>query len=404
MRFEFEASDEARAALAAVGRTEDLLFSPDGTRLAIAGYEQSKVLLLDIEPGNGLRFGRSLFIESSGFDHPHGFAWLDDETLIVANRMGQAPIVRIPRHTNERNVTVEPVTVLGEIETDLIDAPGSVAVRHLSDGISEVLVCNNYVHKVTRHLIDRQDGYKVLSSDVVAHEGLNIPDGVVYSHSTRWMAISSHETNSVLIYETSRFGVEDKPVGTLLGMMYPHGLRFSPDDRAIFVADAGAPVVHVYAQDGADWSGTHHPVDALEVIEPEPFKRGNWNPAEGGPKGLVLSPDGRFLGVTCEEEPLAVFDLTEPLTRVGLMPWKAPQQPTPPDAFATLKRALANARKSVPGLAEKHVVALSKIEETLRLSQEETVLARKEAERLRNSTSWRVTWPIRALGRVARRR
>jgi sugar lactone lactonase YvrE len=390
MRIDFEASDEARAALAAVGRTEDLLLSPDGTRLAIAGFAESKVLLLETDPSErSVRFGRALLVHCDGFKSPHGLAWLDDETLIVANRAGRAPILRIPRRANAAEVTIEPAATLGELGVDLIATPGSVAARQLSDGISEVLVCNNFAHTLTRHLIDREHGCTILASDVVARQGLDVPDGVTYSHSGRWVAVSNHNDRSVFIYEANRLGREDKPVGALRGMEYPHGLRFTPDDRAILVADAGTPFVRVYAQPQADWTGTHQPVDSIEVIEPRAFKRGHKNPEEGGPKGLVLTADGRVLCVTCEEEPLAIYELSERLTKLGLMPYGPRPLPEAGDALAILRVALANARRAMAEQDWDHPDALRIVE--------------AELEAMRSSKSWRLTYPLREAMRLLRR-
>ena len=77
-------------------------------------------------------------------------------------------------------------------------------------------------------------------------------------------------------------------------MSYPHGLRFSRDDRYIFVADAGAPIVHVFKMDYRRWSGKHFPVYELRVMDEKPLS-GPRKPQEGGPKGIDLTSDDRVL-------------------------------------------------------------------------------------------------------------
>jgi hypothetical protein len=86
-------------------------------------------------------------------------------------------------------------------------------------------------------------------------------------------------------------------------------LRFSHDDRYIFVADAGAPLVHVYRMDRRRWSGKHFPMLGLRVMDNEAFIRGHVNPSEGGPKGIALTSDGRILVASCEEEPIVFLDV-----------------------------------------------------------------------------------------------
>ena len=44
----FAKTAEVSAALARLGRTEDLQFSPDGKRLAIAGFNKSRLLVIDL--------------------------------------------------------------------------------------------------------------------------------------------------------------------------------------------------------------------------------------------------------------------------------------------------------------------------------------------------------------------
>ncbi len=109
------------------------------------------------------------------------------------------------------------------------------------------------------------------------------PDG-------RWLAISDHFTNSALIYDCrGRLTPRTAPVGRSdRNGNYPHGLRFSPDGRYAFVADAGAPALHVFRSDTGQWLGDHAPLRSVKVLSDEVFQRGRANAAEGGPKGVDL--------------------------------------------------------------------------------------------------------------------
>ena len=141
------------------------------------------------------------------------------------------------------------------------------------------------------------------------------------SHSGEWLAVSNHYKNCVFIFKNDNsLDEESEPIGTLQGMSYPHGLRFSQDDKYIFVADAGAPVVHVYKMDHRRWSGEHFPVYDLRIMDDETFSRGHINPEEGGPKGIDLSSDDQVLVASCEEEPIVFFDVRKVFEPLSVRP------------------------------------------------------------------------------------
>ena len=95
----------------ALGRTEDVMFSPDQTRLAIAGFNENKVLVLGIEvvTDDGVLSVQSdacVELRCKDFSNPHGLAWLDDGTLIVANRGKDVIAVSVPVASSTGEVVV----------------------------------------------------------------------------------------------------------------------------------------------------------------------------------------------------------------------------------------------------------------------------------------------------------
>ncbi len=119
----------------------------------------------------------------------------------------------------------------------------------------------------------------------------------------RWIAISNHNTHSVLLYEnTPRLSQHSEPDGVLRNLNYPHGVRFTPDDNFILVADAGAPYVNVYAKEGGSWKGNRKPVTSFRVMDETTYMRGRRNPQEGGPKGIDIDNDMTVLVMTCDEQ------------------------------------------------------------------------------------------------------
>ena len=322
-RISFVPSDGVKTALANLGRTEDVQFSPDDRRLAIAGYNNSKILILDVKIKTAkdkilIKCEDWLEITSPSFDHPHGLFWIDGSTLIIANRSAEAPIIKIPSEKpDSRTVEIMPIETIRR-GRDLLRSPGSVSVSKIGQDLYDVVICNNYANNVSRHLLDGRDNFALKGSCRLLAKGLDVPDGISHSHSGEWIAVSNHDKNAVFIYRNDNsVDEESEPTGKLRGMSYPHGLRFSHDDRYIFVADAGAPLVHVYKMDHRRWSGKHFPVHGLRVIDDEAFTRGHVNHSEGGPKGIALTGDDRILVASCEEEPIVFFDvrkICEPLS------------------------------------------------------------------------------------------
>lgn len=109
------------SALARIGRTEDLHFSPNNQRLAVVGHLKNQLLVLDVDvpplaQGGTIRLIDCLEVRSDALVYPHGVFWTDDQTLIVANRQGEAPVLHIPR--------VAPPTRSLHVEPCACSAPG----------------------------------------------------------------------------------------------------------------------------------------------------------------------------------------------------------------------------------------------------------------------------------------
>jgi DNA-binding beta-propeller fold protein YncE len=266
---------------------------------------------VDIEQQDGeivLSANDFLEITSDTFVYPHGLTFIDDQTLAVANRGGGVSILRLP--TGELGGGVRAAETLWHFRGGRfrwMRSPGSVAVRHHADGLITLLICNNYSHRVTYVTIDPVR-WRTVRKGVLLRKGLSVPDGIVVSHNSQWIAVSSHFTHDVKIFAAADTSPDAEAAGALSGVGYPHGLQFTADDRYLLLADAGAPVVHVYER-GDSWSGEHNPVRSVEVVDEETFARGRHNPEEGGPKGIAIDQTGQIVAVTNEEQPLALYSL-----------------------------------------------------------------------------------------------
>ncbi len=409
----FEATRAVREALAALGRTEDVRLSPSGRRLALAGFANGRIAVADVELSRdgsepAVAVTAVAVTESPAFRDPHGLDFVDEETLVVGNRGGGIAVLRLA----PGNGAAELLATTDSVRDDpasLLDAPGSVAVRANGPG-REILACNNSGHSVTRHTLDESG--RLVDGEVVVRRWLEIPDGLALSHDGRWLAVSNHETHGVLLYETASLGEDVDPVGILRGVNYPHGVRFTADDRFLVVADAGAPFVHVFAVRDGGWAGVGYPAASLEVMDEAAFARGRHNPQEGGPKGIDLDPRTNVLVATAENLPLAFFDLA-PALDGRLAPAQDALLRYELDALeeaAARKAEWDGHAANMQAEIEWRASVSAQLEEKAQWLESEWAQAQRAADdvlaqlhHVHGSLSWRVTAPLRRAAAVARR-
>ena len=240
-------------------------------------------------------------LRGPGLHEPHGVDFVGDDVVIAANRGGTVAFFALPEHGSELVPWGDAAGAPAERE-----GSGSVLARMDATGHS-IFVCNNWVDTVTRHALG-SDGV-LAPGEVVAHRRLELPDGLALSDDGSWLAVSSHDSNLVLVYAYPSRGAGDEPACILRGVCCPHGLRFASDGQRLLVADAGAPYVHVFESQTGRWADGAYPARSIRVLDQEAFVRGRKNRYEGGPKGIDVLSREDVLVVTCQGTPLAFFDL-----------------------------------------------------------------------------------------------
>ena len=386
MRIPFTAHADLRSVIHRLGRTEDVRWSPSGRSVALAYLFSHRVLVLDVDvrldadqPRVDVSGG--LEIGSPAIDHPHGVIWLDERTLAIASRMGEVGIFELPaRRPDGGRITLEPVKTFGDDWRDYVKHPGSLSAFPVGLGLVEFLVVNNFVHHVSRHLVDSRDGYAVCASESLIADVAPFPDGVEHSPSGRWIAVTDHNEHAAFVFRNDRsLRAASPPDGTLRGIEHPHGVTFSPDGKWILVADSSRPLVHAYRSEDGNWEGERAPVASIQVISDSICERGRDKGEDGGPKGVHMRSDG-FLVATCEEDPLIFFDLRPVLGDVAAMPI----QPDPVDEAERARLFALRYLDAVRSRTDDATAAFRRISE-------------REVELLLRSRWWRITGPFRRL-------
>lgn len=314
----YEAPQEIRDALDGIGRTEDVAFSPDNRRLALAGFYSNSIAIVDVdirieEDRPHVTVTDMAEFPSTSLHSPHGVIFLDNDTIATGSRGGSVSVFRLPSNGNTELTLCRPPP---DRDFALLDAPGSLAIAGGTDGPIEVIVCNNEGNTITRHTL-QDDPFAVIRNDVLLSQWLNLPDGVALSPDGRWLAISNHNSHTVMMYERSSALHEGSdPVCILRGAAYPHGVRFTDDGRHLFVAAAGKPFIQVYMAEAGTWRGVQYPTAAVRVMDDEVFDaHPGRSKGEGGPKGIDIDSHGRVLAVTSEYQRLNFFDVATIIDR-----------------------------------------------------------------------------------------
>lgn len=319
-RLDCEASDEILDVISSIGRTEDVKFSPSNRRLVLAGYATSQIAVFDIR----VELSREIkivildyfIISSPSLKFPHGISFIDDDTIIVANREGYVEVFKLPaKGTSRRTINLTPLRTIKGSLLRRLHSPGSVGIYETQSGVCDVLVCNNFTHVVTSHSLEMKGRFRIRNKGVRLQQGLDIPDGISISTNLKWISVSNHGTGTVNVYANTAVTHRlSEPAGVCRGIDCPHGVRFAGNDRYLIVAAAAAPYIHIFESDNGDWSGTRYPTTTVRVLDDETFLRGRYNAEEGGPKGIDVDQTMRVLVSTCEHQILSFFDLQKLLS------------------------------------------------------------------------------------------
>jgi hypothetical protein len=381
MKIDCDAPRAVQAVLEQAKGYEDVSFSPDNRRLALAGTYQDSISIADVNitmDGGHPHVTLTDVVEymSPRLNRPHGVAFLNDDTIVVANWgpgnpapsgrwRGDVNVLRLPSDAvTHQPAELAPIDPRPGPGFELLNVPSSVAVARGTDADIEVLVANSFGDTITSHTLD-SDPIAVRSSNVLLRRWLDVPDGLTVSADGAWIAVSNHDAHTVMLYDNwSSLHEDSKPDCILRGVCYPHGVCFSADGNHLLVADAGRPYVYVFAQDAQKWRGVQYPVASVRVMEEDVFRQHpRFDLGDAGPKGIDLDRDGHLLAVTSVYQPLAFFDVA-----------------------AILDRSTGECRDPAWQMSQE-----------LDVLEQQARMLRARVDALKRSRSYRVTKPLRSL-------
>src|SRR6058998_2616783 len=148
-KIQYTAPQSVTDAVGSLGRTEDVRFSPSNRRLAVAAFKRNRIVVFDIDIASSSGATRvaltgGVELSAPALQLPHGLDFIDDDTLIVTSRGSGVALFKLPPGEEiVRTCEVSPINRWPANGTTLLDAPGSVAVSRVKEGVCEVLICNN---------------------------------------------------------------------------------------------------------------------------------------------------------------------------------------------------------------------------------------------------------------------
>jgi len=384
MEIDYRAPQHVRDIITRIGRTEALKFYTSKKSLAVVGSTNNNIVVLyihidNLADGTKITLTDAFELYSKQLNEPHGLDFIDEETLVVTNRSGDAIFLQLPSGVMiSDSVELTPLGVISSGSAGLLRGPAAVSIFRNDQKLYEALICNNNTSNVTRHLVDLRAGCSVKTNEILLEKWLDSPDGVSISRDRHWMAISNRRMRGVFLYEYGALNPSSEPDGILRYVFSPHGVRFTSDGEFIVVADGATPDLHIYSKNGSSWRGVHNPIRSLRVLNDEEFLRGRYNNHEGGgPKGIDVDDAANVLAVTSEGRPLAFFDLKTVLQSTKLH--SAPDE---------------NHEKEIEMRYE--LEWQNQFNQEIRDAEEEAVAALKRAR------SWRITAPLRGISAAYR--
>jgi DNA-binding beta-propeller fold protein YncE len=238
----------------------------------------------------------------SQLNYPHDLSFSPDGMyLAVANRHSNA-ITIYKKNLPQNCYASIPIATIGGVFSQ-IGTPD--AVRY--SPIENIIVVANMASNSLTFYYYRGDQYDQQPYQVIRNSNLIIPDGLDFSRRGELLAVTSHDTHSVLLFQrknSSQGLYTENPIQILQGeethFCYPHSLTFHPLKNYLAVSSSqGRKNVNIFSN-GSETTYSNTPELSLEIIEmydESTIALLDQLMQEGGVKGIAFSPDGKSLAI-----------------------------------------------------------------------------------------------------------
>src|SRR4029453_7333059 len=142
---QYTAQQSVTDAVASLGRTEDVRFSPSNRRLAVASFIRNRIVVFDIDIASSsgatqVALTGAVELASSALQWPHGLDFIDDNTLIVTSRGSDVALFKLPPGEEiVRTHEVLPISRWPANGTTILNMTSSVAISIVVDTDIEYL-------------------------------------------------------------------------------------------------------------------------------------------------------------------------------------------------------------------------------------------------------------------------
>lgn len=264
-----------------IGRSESVKASPSGQKLAYSSFDLNEVIIFDyIVDYNGIRIQRNIRF-GTGLKSPHGLAWIDEHTIVVANRGGPAVVFNISDSTCNYIRSIEEMSKSNDVTVSV--GPQNVKLYFCKT--------NNKID-----YCDLNDDWSVsVHGSLAALSDLQVPDGIALSPSGKILAITSALDDRIVIYD-----IKKQTHHTIGNTDRPHSVCFLTEDLILTTGGNDHSVVC--------WStANNHLIYKFRILNKQQFSL-RYSDTEGGVKGICSCPRNRIIFLTCPNAPFLAVD------------------------------------------------------------------------------------------------